>query len=175
MLQIILYVILAIIAIIVILGLLLPKQYQLSSSIIINRPKDEVFNFVSHLKNQTQFSKWVMADPDIELTYTGEDGTVGFIAAWKSEDKNVGVGEQEITNIQAGERYDVELRFKKPFEGTNYAYTITEAVSDNQTRVTTVFEAHTPFPMNVMSQIFKATLQKDMDQNNATLKAVLEK
>lgn len=170
----ILYVILGLIALVVLAGLFMEKSYSLSSSILINRPSAEVFDFVKHLKNQKLYSKWVMLDPDMEINYQGTDGTVGFISAWKSEDKNVGVGEQEITAIDEGKRYDVELRFKKPFEGISEAYTTTEAVSADQTRVTTVFNTRTPFPMNVMVPLLKNMLQRDMDGNAARLKAVLE-
>jgi hypothetical protein len=175
MLQIILISIAAIIVVILLLAAIMPKEGKLTSEIIINRSKDDVFNFVKHLKNQEYYSKWVMADPNIKLVYSGTDGTVGFKTSWSSEDKNVGVGEQEITGIIEGERYDVELRFEKPFKGTNYAYTITQAISENQTKVITVFSGKTPFPMNVMAPIFHKMLQKDMDQNALTLKTVLEK
>jgi hypothetical protein len=38
-------------------------------------------------------------DPNMKKTYTGTDAEVGFISAWESTDKNVGVGEQEIKKI----------------------------------------------------------------------------
>lgn len=165
---------LAIIVLILVAGFFMEKSYRLSSSTVIDRPVSEVFNFVKHLRNQEKYSKWVMADPGIQLDYRGVDGTVGFISAWKSDDKNVGVGEQEITAIEEGKRYDVEIRFEKPFKSVSQAYTTTEAVDANHTRVTTTFEATTPYPMNLMTPMIKKMLQKDMDQNAAQLKAVLE-
>ena len=168
------------ISIIVLVGLILlaasmmEKEYSLSSSIIINRPQNVVFDYVKHLKNQERYSKWVMADPNVKLTYTGTDGTVGFRAAWESADKNVGVGEQEIMNIKEGVGYDAEIRFEKPFKGVSTANVTTEAVSSNQTKVTTTFNSKTPFPMNIMVPMIKKMLTKDMNQNSATLKSVLE-
>ncbi|MCD6065762.1 MAG: hypothetical protein K0S33_588 [Bacteroidetes bacterium] len=164
----------AVIVLVLLIAALMKKQYALSSSIVIMQPKEKVFDYVRHLRNQENYSKWVMADPNVKLTYTGTDGTVGFKAAWNSEDKNVGVGEQEITRIKEGERYDVELRFEKPFKGTNYAHTTVEAVSPDRSKVTTVFEAKTPFPMNIIVPMLSKMLQKDMDQNAAKLKQVLE-
>ncbi len=164
-----------IIAAILLAALVMPKAYTISSSTVINRSQAEVFDFVKHLRNQEQYSKWVMADPNVQLTYTGTDGTVGFKAAWVSEDKNVGVGEQEITSIIEGKRYDVEIRFEKPMKGISQAHTTTEGIAENQTKVTTVFETETPFPFNVMVPLIKKMLQKDLDLNGATLKGVLEK
>lgn len=172
--MIILYLVLALIALLLLTAAILPKTSTLTVSTVIDRPVRDVFEYVKHLKNQKYYSVWVMADPDVKLSYTGEDGTVGFISAWSSDNKNVGVGAQEITNIVDGQRYDVELRFEKPFKATNQAYTTTEALGNDQTRVTNVFTAHSAFPMNLMSVLMKNMLLRDMNQNMANLKKELE-
>jgi uncharacterized protein YndB with AHSA1/START domain len=174
MIQIIVLSIVSIIAIILITAALMKKEYRISSVILINRPRAHVFDFVVHLRNQEKYSKWVMMDPNVNLNYKGTDGTVGFIAAWKSNNKNVGVGEQEITKIVDGERYVVEIRFEKPFKGISTAITTTKALAQNETKVTTTFHTRSPFPMNLMIPMICKMLQKDMDQNAATLKKVLE-
>ena len=174
MLQTIAIIIIVIFGLLLLLASIMEKEYSLSSSIIINRPQNVVFDYVKHLKNQERYSKWVMADPNVKLTYTGTDGTVGFRAAWESVDKNVGVGEQEIMSIQEGIGYDAEIRFEKPFKGISTANVTTEAVSSNQTKVTTTFNSKTPFPMNLMVPMIKKMLQKDMDVNSENLKRVLE-
>lgn len=161
-------------ALVILIALIMPKEYSLSSEVVINKSQPEVFDFVVHLKNQKYFSKWVMMDPNVNQTFTGEDGTVGFIAAWKSENKNVGVGAQEITKIIPGERYEVELRFEKPFKATNHANTQVQKVSESSSKVITTFEARTPAPMNLMVPMIKKMLQRDMDENAATLKRYLE-
>jgi len=147
---------------------------SISSEIIINRSQADVFNYIKHIKNQEHYSKWVMADPNSKITYTGIDGTVGFKSAWNSQMKNVGVGEQEITKITEGVGYDVILRFEKPFKGISYANTITESLSENQTKLTTTFSSTTPFPMNLMSAMMKNMLLKDMNENSSNLKKLLE-
>ena len=174
MLQTILLILGVIIGVILLLGLVIKKDFVLSSEATINRPKDQVFDFVKLIRNQEKYSKWVMTDPHVKLVYTGTDGTVGFKSAWESADKSVGVGEQEITEIVPGEKYSVEIRFEKPFKGTSYATTATTALSEQQTRVVTTFNSHSPFPMNKMSALFMGALKKDMDQNSANLKKVLE-
>lgn len=174
MLQTIAIIIIVLVGLLLLAASLMEKEYSLSSSIIINRPQSMVFDYVKHLKNQERYSKWVMADPNVKLTYTGTDGTVGFRAAWESADKNVGVGEQEITSIKEGVGYDAEIRFEKPFKGVSTANVTTEAVSSNQTKVTTTFNSKTPFPMNLMVPMIKKMLQKDMDMNSQNLKNVLE-
>lgn len=169
-----LYIILGLIALILVAAAILPKSFHVSAETVINKPSSEVFNFVKHLKNQEEYSVWVMTDPNIKLDYQGIDGTVGFISSWSSENKNVGVGAQEIKAIKEGERYDVELRFEKPFKATNQAYTTTTALDSNRTKVTTVFSGSNPYPMNLMSFMIRKMLLKDMNKNMENLKSILE-
>ena len=174
MLQTILIIIVGIIVLVFVLALLTKKEFSIQADTIIDRPKDIVFDYVKHLRNQENYSKWVMADPNVQLTYTGTDGTVGFKSAWVSAMKNVGVGEQEITKIVDGEKYEVEIRFEKPFKGTNQATTTTQAISPTQTKVTTTFYGKSPIPMNLMTAFISKMLKKDMDENALNLKRVLE-
>lgn len=146
----ILIVILIIIAIPLIIALFVRKDYAVEKEVIVNLPNEQVFDYIKHLKNQNDYSKWAMMDPNMKKTFTGEDGTVGFISAWESNDKNVGQGEQEIVGIEDGKRVDYELRFIKPFESTQNAYMITESISDNQTKVKWGFSGEMHYPMNIM-------------------------
>ena len=150
MLLIILYTIASIVGAFLFIALITKREMSLTSEVIISRSQADVFNYIKHIKNQEYYSKWVMADPNSKITYTGVDGTVGFKAAWNSQMKNVGVGEQEITKITDGVGYDVILRFEKPFKGISYANANTQALSANQTKVITTFSSTTQFPMNLM-------------------------
>src|SRR5476649_899486 len=97
--MIILAIILAIIAIPFIVAIFKPEEYVIEREIVIKRPKADVFNYVKLLKNQDHYSKWVMTDPSMKKSFTGTDGTVGFIYAWDSENKQAGKGEQEIIKL----------------------------------------------------------------------------
>lgn len=174
MLPIIAIVIVGIIAIALVAAAIMDKKFTITSEVVINAPRNSVFNYIKLLKNQEHYSKWVMMDPNVKLAYTGTDGTVGFKSAWESKNKNVGVGEQEITKINEGDGYEVEIRFKKPFEGVSTAVTSTQAISNTQTKITNTFYSSNPFPMNLMIPMLKKMLKKDMDENAANLKKILE-
>ena len=60
---ILLYIILGIIALIVVLALLAPKNYDVSRSIEISKPKAEVFDNVKYLKKQQEWSPWAKKIP----------------------------------------------------------------------------------------------------------------
>lgn len=139
-----------IIVIFLLIGLFSKKSYTIAREIIINKPKAFVFDYLKLLKNQNKFSKWARIDPNMKTTFTGTDGTAGFISAWDSEDKNVGKGEQEILKIVDGERVDYEIRFLKPFKSTSWAFITTSRVNENQTRVHWEFNGNMKYPANLM-------------------------
>ncbi|MEI9810901.1 MAG: SRPBCC family protein [Bacteroidota bacterium] len=164
-----------IIALFLLIALLTKKECTLQKEVLINKPKQEVFNYLKLIRNQEYYSVWVMKDPNIKIVYTGTDGTAGFKSAWESNDKNVGIGEQEIIRITEGESMEVEIRFKKPFEGTNYATTAVMATSDTQTKVSSVFYSKSTFPKNIMNLFMDKLVGKDMQKNLENMKRNLEK
>ena len=172
----ILIVIVAIIALVLIIALFAKKDYKVEKQVTINKPVSEVFNYVKYIKNQDNYSVWNQMDPGMKKTYTGTDGTVGFIYAWDSN-KQAGKGEQEIKNIVEGERVDCEIRFKKPMESTAPAYMSTEAAGDNQTIVKWGFEGHMSYPTNIMMVFMDipGMIGKDLQTNLNNLKNILEK
>ncbi|MFC0182462.1 hypothetical protein ACFFJX_07785 [Pseudarcicella hirudinis] len=78
------------IVLLLVLGLFTRKSYSVEREITINKPKQEVFDFVKFIKNQNTFNKWVLLDPKMRKDYRGTDGTVGFVYAWDSDNKDVG-------------------------------------------------------------------------------------
>lgn len=165
------------IAIPLIVALFVDGNYAVERQVEINKPKAEVFEYVKHLKNQDNFSKWATMDPDMKKTYKGTDGTVGFISAWDSKNENVGTGEQEIVKITEGERIDIKLRFKKPFEAEDDAYFTTEALSENKTKITWGFKGKFPYPMNIMCLFMDMDKEVggDLGTGLDNLKKVMEK
>lgn len=167
----------AIIAILLIAGLFVQKDYAVEREIVIDKPKADVFAYVRLVKNQDNFSVWNKKDPNAKKEYKGTDGEVGFVYSWDSDNSEVGKGEQEIMRIVDGERIDLKLRFKEPIEAEDDAYFVTEAVSPARTKVKWGFSGHMDYPMN----LFLLTVDMDkevggaMDTGLKELKTILEK
>ncbi len=170
----ILIVVAILIAIPLIIALFVKKEYEVEREVTINKPRNEVFDYVKHLKNQDNYSKWVRMDPNMRKDFKGIDGTVGFVYAWDGN-KDAGKGEQEIKNITEGERVDVEVRFEKPFEVIAAAPIVTEALSEDQTKVKWGMKGKSKYPMNFMNLFMDGMLGKDMEASLTTLKGILEK
>ena len=170
-------ILIAIVAIPLIAALFVNGEYAVEREVVIQKPKQEVFDYIKFLKNQNNYSVWNMKDPNSKMEYVGTDGTVGFIASWDSENKEVGKGEQEIKKITEGERIDSELRFKISFESTDNAFMTTEAIDSTQTKVKWGFNGKMPYPMNAMKLFMDMDkmLGPDLEAGLNNLKAVLEK
>lgn len=173
--MIVLLIILGIIALPFILALFTKKDYALQKEITINKPVNEVFNYLKHIKNQDDFNKWVQTDPNMKKEFRGEDGTKGFVYGWNGN-KKAGEGEMEIISIVEGKHVDIEIRFVRPFPGVSKAPISTEAVTENATKVTWGISSTMKYPMNIMLLFMSMDklLGNDMLQSLNTLKTKLE-
>jgi hypothetical protein len=163
------------VAVPLIVGLFVRTDFAVEREVIISKPKNEVFNYVKYLRNHDNFSKWATMDPQMKKDYRGTDGTVGFVSAWESDNEDVGKGEQEIKKITEGERIDVEIRIRSPFQSTDPAYITTESVADNQTKVKSGYLGKMNYPTNLLCPFIADKIGKDMETGLTNLKAVLEK
>ncbi|NER10990.1 Polyketide cyclase / dehydrase and lipid transport [Muriicola jejuensis] len=171
-----LYIILVLVAVILFLALIAPKSYDVNRSIVISRPRSEVFNYLKSLKKMDEWSPWAKKDPNMEKKFTGTDGEVGAISYWNGN-KDVGEGEQEITAIEEGKRVEGELRFLKPWKSTSDCYLITEDAPDSSTKVTWGFKGKNKFPMSIMMLFMNMdkAVGKDFEEGLSNLKTKLER
>lgn len=169
----ILIVVVVIIAIPLIMALFIKNEYNVVREVIINKPKQEVFNYVKHLKNQDNYNYWTMMDPNLKKDFRGTDGTTGFVYAWEGE--KAGKGEQEIKAITEGEKLELELRFIEPMPGVANTQLITESLAENQTKVKWRMNGSSSYPFNFMNLFMDSMLGKDLETSLASLKGSLEK
>ena len=64
-------------------GLVLPADYEVSRSRMINAPPTEVFEQVNDLRKSEQWSPWRAADPSIVFEYGGKTVGEGASYTWK--------------------------------------------------------------------------------------------
>ena len=173
--MIVLYIIGGIIALLLLVSLVAPKSYEVHRSIVIDRSLEEVYDYLRMIKNQSEWSPWKKKDPDMKQEYLGTDGEVGFIAKWEGN-KDVGVGEQEITRLEPNNSIETELRFFKPWKSVSNGYLTVEQVGQNQTKVVWGFKGVNPIPFNLLMLFmnFDKAVGKDFDEGLGSLKNVLE-
>lgn len=170
----ILFIMAGLIALLLIIALFMKREHYVRREIIINAPRQKVFDFLKLLKNQEKFNKWAKTDPNRKEEFRGMDGTEGFIYAW-SGDKSAGIGEKEIKSIIEGERIETEIRFIKPMRLTACVVMETASVSGNQTKVFFSNGGTLKYPLNIMIPIAEKNFARDLDISLTTLKDILEK
>lgn len=147
-LKITLIVIGVIIAAILILGLIMPKKFEVSRTVSIDAPREFVFQKVNSLEKMDVWSPWSKLDPNMKSESIGTEGAVGSIRKWKGN-KDVGEGEQEIKEIIPNELMHNEIRFKNLMESTNQVF-LKLVESNGKTAVTWQMVGESSFPFNAM-------------------------
>lgn len=169
------YIIAVIIAVFIVLAAFAPRKYNMSRNIVIQKSRPEVFQYLKLMKNQDHWSPWKKRDPNMKQTFTGEDGTIGFISHWDSDHKQVGAGEQEILKLEENRRVESALRFLKPWKSESNGYFDLED-ADGGTKVTWGFYGTNKIPFNVMMLFYNMdkAVGKDFEEGLTDLKKVLE-
>lgn len=170
----ILLVLAGLIALLLIIALFMKKEHYVKRAIIINAPRQKVFDYIKLLKNQDEFNTGAMEDPNRKREFKGSDGTVGYIYAW-SGNKDAGEGEKEIKNIIEGKEIEMEIRFTKPMTASAKIIMETESLSDTQTKVSWSNAGTLKYPLNILIPMIRKSVAKGMDISLSTLKNILEK
>ncbi|MCX6199224.1 MAG: SRPBCC family protein [Bacteroidetes bacterium] len=162
------------VVLVLVAGLIAPKKFDISRSIITNAPAETVFKNISHFAAFNQWNPWSKLDSTMVVTEEGTDGTVGAKHTWKGN-KKVGAGSMTITKIEPNARVEWALDFLTPFEAHNQAYMTMESVGGGQ-KLTWGMKGTMPFPMNAMMLFMDMDKAggKDYEEGLANLKAMCE-
>ena len=99
----------------IVLGFVGPKSFDVNRTAIIPGSPEQVWPYVSSLKNMQLWSPWAEKDTAMVVEYTGTDGTVGSMSSW-SGNSDVGQGSQTISKLEPTSYAETELKFLKPME-----------------------------------------------------------
>jgi hypothetical protein len=106
----ILYAVFAIIAVLVVVGFVLPRQVHVERSIVVDRPPPAVFPYANSLRRFNEWSPWADIDPAAKITFDGPDSGVGSRMHWAGN-KKVGVGTDTIVESAENRHVGLELDF----------------------------------------------------------------
>ena len=84
-----------ILALIIVVGILLPKEYGMHRSIVINASPENVFPYVNNLEKNQKWSPWNEEDPTMKETIGEIKEGLGATSSWESE--NSGSGSMKIS------------------------------------------------------------------------------
>lgn len=101
--------IVGVVALLGVLGFVLPDRQRVSRSIVIAAPPASVFQHIGDFERWSAWSPWAQIDPDIQMVITGSG--VGQRMEWSSDHKNVGSGSQEIVAMDPDKMMQTRLEF----------------------------------------------------------------
>ena len=173
--MIVLYIFLAIIAIVLIIPLFISREMNYEKSILINAPIDQVWKNVSTLTAMDAWSPWDAKDPNMKKTLTGKDGEPGARQSWVSASKEVGEGSQTIINVDKPNELKTKLEFIKPFKSKADGY-VRLKEEGGSIKTTWGFESSMSYPMNIMKLFmnFEKSMDKDFGAGLSKLKKICE-
>lgn len=152
-------------------GLVQPKDLSLERSVAINAPQNVVFNQIKFFKNWPNWSPWVAKEPNVKMLYLGADGQIGSSYHWKGDE----LGEGEMSNVGiSNNKLNYNLHFITPWEGKADGILLTEDLGNGSTKVTWKMVNHGTFPFNSLNYFMEKIIGKDFEDGLALLKKYAE-
>lgn len=170
------FAILGVVALVLLAGLMVKKEYTVERSATVMAPKDTVVKALRSFNTFLKWSPWAEYDPKATVTMEGVDGAIGSKYLWKGNDQ-VGSGSMELS-LATDNRVENILVFKEPFESTALAYYNIESLDSASCKVTWGLNGSNPYPMNAILPLFMdmdKMIGADYEKGLAKFKTVFEK
>ncbi len=173
MLKKIFIVVVAVIAILLVVGVFLPSSAHIERSITVSAPPATVFTLVDGYSRFNEWSPWAEIDPETLYSYNGPISGTGAKMSWTSSNPKVGTGSQQIVASEPYRRVETLIDFGS--QGTAQAYFDLEPEGSG-TRVTWGFD--TRFGWNLLGRyfglVFDRMIGADYDKGLEKLKVLAE-
>ncbi|WP_345992234.1 SRPBCC family protein [Chryseobacterium sp. Chry.R1] len=149
------------------------NKYHFERSVVINAPKEKVWEHVGSTKAFNIWNPFIKPDKNIAISYSGTSGEVGDSYKWKGNN-DVGEGVQTVTAVTPNEKITSKLHFIRPFEGEAVANFILTP-EGNGTKVTWTMDDELSTMMKPMKPMMDSQMGKTFDQGLGELKKLTER
>ena len=162
-------VLIVLLALFFIIPLFMDTEYTVKRTVLIQKDKETVRNYVADFSNFQNWSPWAKLDSNMDVTIAGEPGKVGSTYSWEGND-DVGKGIMEITSI-SDDTVNVHLKFIEPFVSESPTYYLVQE-SEKGTEVTWFMEGEMAYPWNIMGLFMnmEEMIGKDFENGLNSLK-----
>lgn len=171
-------VLIAVPAVLLVIAAFQPKKWALERSILIDAPREKVWEIVSDLNRYNEWNPYARIEPEARITVNGPAATIGSSYAWDGNQS--GAGRMTTAHIEAGQRIDFKLEFTRPMASVAQASFIV-GNQEGPTKMTWVMEGqHEGVPGLIARAIhlfldMDAMVGKDFEAGLALLKTIAEK
>lgn len=151
------------------------KDYDISRTVMINRPKAEVYAYIRQLQKQPLWMPWFLNDPKGVIKFKGEDGKEGAASYWKGYNKIEGI--QKITKVRDGKLLETQLLFLRPYKTLSLNYMAVKEVEPDRTKMVWGLKGAHRFPASVLMLFYgmDRAVGKDFETGLNSLKTILER
>ncbi|NDV89992.1 polyketide cyclase [Alteromonas sp. 345S023] len=111
------------IALVIIAGFFLPKEFSVERTVVIDAHPKDIYPHIVDLKAWQQWGVWFTRDPDMVISYQGPDRAIGMRSQWQSVSE--GSGEMEITQLDHNKQVVYRLYFPEFDMGSTGTLTLT--------------------------------------------------
>jgi hypothetical protein len=151
---------------------MMPKNYTVEKTAIINKPVPDVMDKVGDLNYYSKWNPWQQMDKTVTNTITGTPQTAGHKYAWTG--KKIGVGALTVNNLDE-KHIHFDLEFFKPWKSKAKDNWLFEEWNNNDTKVTWQNSGDLPWPMaRLMGPMIIKNLNHQFETGLKNLKAMCE-
>ena len=169
------YILIAIITFIAFLHAWAKKEFDISRTVVINTPKEDVYNLIRQLKKQPSWMPWMEEDYKGTLKFNGEDGKQDAILYWKSKNRFY-EGTQKIVKLNQGRIMETRVLVLKPAKMIFLEYKGLKGLDENKTKMVWGVRGGLNFPFSVIALIQPVDKMygADLEKGLKNLKNILE-
>ncbi len=150
--------------------------FSLERSIVINKPIEEVHQFIGDFNQWRTWSPWLIQEATCPVEIVGEPGTVGHQQTWKGE--RIGSGTMILAESTESTSINFDLEFFAPWKSKSKTQFIFEASENSHghatTKVTWAMQSTLPFFLFFMKKMMIAFIGSDYDRGLKMIKDQLE-
>jgi DNA gyrase inhibitor GyrI len=139
----------------------LDSGFTVRRSLEIAVDQKTLFNKICDFKSWSDWSPWLMHEPETTLTFSDTPEREGGWYSWDS--KTVGAGTLTHERFIGEERIEQHIEFKRPFKSVNKVWWEFEPMDENTTRVHWNMAGSMPFLLRFMTKKTAHYINKDYD------------
>jgi effector-binding domain-containing protein/uncharacterized protein YndB with AHSA1/START domain len=163
-------VILALLAIITIIGFAMPENTEVTTTEEISLPPAKVFHFVAGFVDRTAWDPWIRADSAVECTFDIVPGYTGSKYSW--DGPVVGKGSMLVDSVVFGS-YILNQVSLMPGKLIPEEWVFTPAENGTSIKWTITMSSGSPFG-RLANKAFSGMIRKTMEGGKAELKSFIE-
>jgi hypothetical protein len=162
----------AFILLVLIIAALLPANFHIERSVVINAPAQKVYEQVADLNNYLKWNPWSETEPGAKIIM-GEISS-GEGAYWSWEGKKIGKGKLTILKADKYTSVETKVEFTEPWEGISFGFWVFTPQAGT-TKVIWTFKGSLNYPVERFMYFYiDRKLGENFDRGLANLKQKCE-